>query len=177
MGEQGYDGWANYETWSVALIIDNDEGLYDKRRQLVAEAAAKALEDRPDYFTEAEAKRFLVADTVKEWITDASETVELNDAQPLSYLWFQLIGAALSEVHWVELADAWLEGPHGAGRMTARGNRWLELHLEDYQDDQEAIVVHLAQFHERDEGATRISAYEDYLEDLHRALHRDGGHS
>tara|TARA_R100000963_G_scaffold32864_1_gene24821 strand:+ start:87 stop:335 length:249 start_codon:yes stop_codon:yes gene_type:complete len=29
----GYNGWTNYETWNVALWIDNDEGLYSLSRR------------------------------------------------------------------------------------------------------------------------------------------------
>ena len=31
--ERGYNGWKNYETWNVALWIDNDEGLNELARE------------------------------------------------------------------------------------------------------------------------------------------------
>jgi len=29
---ESYNGWANYETWNVALWIQNDEGIHDTAR-------------------------------------------------------------------------------------------------------------------------------------------------
>lgn len=31
--DDSYNGWKNYETWNVALWIENDEGLYSIARQ------------------------------------------------------------------------------------------------------------------------------------------------
>ena len=33
METKAYNGWANYETWNVALWIGNDEGLYSFARE------------------------------------------------------------------------------------------------------------------------------------------------
>ena len=32
MTTETYNGWANYETWNVALWLGNDEGMYDLAR-------------------------------------------------------------------------------------------------------------------------------------------------
>ena len=33
MTDQTYNGWANWETWNVALWIENDEGFYREARK------------------------------------------------------------------------------------------------------------------------------------------------
>ena len=33
MTDQTYNGWANWETWNVALWIENDEGFYKEARK------------------------------------------------------------------------------------------------------------------------------------------------
>ena len=95
-----YNGYTNYETWAVALWIDNDEGLYDERNRLVSQAWQDAQAD--SVFTRSESARYALADTIKDWVTD--EMMPDLGAQ----LAADLLSAALSEVNWTELVDTWL---------------------------------------------------------------------
>ena len=56
---QTYNGWENYETWNVALWIDNDEGLYNVARRCV------------DY------KQFV--ENISEFMTQTPDGVKWND--------------------------------------------------------------------------------------------------
>ena len=40
MSAQTYNGWANYETWNVALWIQNDWGLYQLACEVVRDGGA-----------------------------------------------------------------------------------------------------------------------------------------
>ena len=44
--DTSYNGWTNYETWNVALWIQNDEGLYHLAQE------AGSYEDFVDYLEE-----------------------------------------------------------------------------------------------------------------------------
>lgn len=35
MSDETYNGWKNYETWKLALNIDNEQGLYNEVLELV----------------------------------------------------------------------------------------------------------------------------------------------
>lgn len=89
---KGYNGWANYETWLVALHIDNDAGTYERRRGMAEEAR-----------TGERIAACALADALKGWVTD--ELVP----QLENGLGADLLGAALSEVDWYEIAENFLE--------------------------------------------------------------------
>jgi hypothetical protein len=84
-----YNGWSNYETWNVALWIDNEPGSYQARREL-----AKDAKDESD-----------LARSLESWIKD--------DAPDLgASVYSDLLGAALSEVNWYEIAENYFNEAH-----------------------------------------------------------------
>jgi len=86
---EGYQGWFNYPTWSVALIFDNDRGLYEFIRSNMEDgtwAGPASLED-----------------DLKEFIEDSFENGRLTELRD------QLIAGALSDINWRELWEHWSE--------------------------------------------------------------------
>lgn len=95
MAEHGYNGWKNYETWNVALWLGNDYGSYLMVREM-AQDAKDAAEGNGD----ADNARYTLAEALKDLIAD-----EMAPDLGAS-MYADLLGAALSEVDWSEIATS-----------------------------------------------------------------------
>jgi hypothetical protein len=106
--EKGYNGWKNYETWSVALIVDNDQRTYNEAREITRDAIENG--ESSEFWTEEERRRYRVADALKDWVeTELEESTQMTEAQPFSYLVAQLVRAAVGDVDWDAIADNYIE--------------------------------------------------------------------
>jgi hypothetical protein len=97
-----YNGWTNYETWNVALWMDNEPGTYEDAREKARDAYRDV--EVPSYMlticTPREWAARQLADTLKDEYEEAS-----CEMVPQGTVWADLIGAALSEVNWREIAE------------------------------------------------------------------------
>lgn len=97
MEKREYNGWHNYETWNVALWFGNDSSQYWD--EMATECYERAEAD--DTFTRAENATFELADAMKEFVEENTpETVGM---------YADLLGAALSEVNWHEIAEHYID--------------------------------------------------------------------
>jgi hypothetical protein len=98
MEKKEYNGWYNYETWLLALWIDNEESSYNYWREIAQESYDVAEADK--MFTRDERATSSLADRLK----DAFE-----EAQPeVTGFWADLINAAMSEINWYDVAEHYI---------------------------------------------------------------------
>lgn len=108
--DKRYNGWANYETWNVALWIGNEQGTERQSREMAQAAWDEAGEGVSAYaqftgreiFTREERAALSLEKAIREWVEE--EMVPDLGACMAS----DLLGAALSEVDWREIAENWL---------------------------------------------------------------------
>jgi hypothetical protein len=99
--ESGYNGWKNYETWVMALWIDNDEWSYNYSRELVVGQVNEALENEDEH---PETVRSAVATELQTWMEELMYGWEPESASVFT----DLLHAAFSEVDWYEIAENYL---------------------------------------------------------------------
>jgi len=89
-----YNGWTNFETWAVALWIGNDEASY-KYWRACAEASVR---DSIDF----EQAQIMLSQMLHDEIEDSMPDLGAT-------LWADLLGSAVCEVNWHEIAGDMLE--------------------------------------------------------------------
>ncbi|KKK92601.1 hypothetical protein LCGC14_2701300 [marine sediment metagenome] len=99
-----YNGWTNYETWSVALWLDNDQGTNEMLREWAQEAWDRAVYpgDSP-YLTRGQRATRTLADQIQEHIEENNPLA--SDASMYS----DILSANLHEVNWGEIAKGQIE--------------------------------------------------------------------
>lgn len=94
METKTYNGYTNYETWAVALWIDNEQGT-----QQYWESVADELSnpDSPEYISDENTQKCRLADRLKD---------EHEEALPeLQGFAADLLNAGMSEVDWYDIAE------------------------------------------------------------------------
>jgi len=104
--EGGYQGWKNYESWAVALWFDNEQSSQQMVQEWAQEAFAAAPGDdsvSKGYLTVMEMTKIGLADRIKSYVE------ENNPLADESTMYSDLLGAAISEVDWQEVAEHYME--------------------------------------------------------------------
>lgn len=102
MSDKKYNGWTNYETWNVKLWMDNEESSYGHYVSMAQDCYDEAEADGV-LTREEEAANSLAARIRDEYETAKNEW--LDESGKSSSVWSDLLGAALGEVNWDEIAE------------------------------------------------------------------------
>ena len=95
MTTDGYNGWKNYPTWCVNLWLSNDEGLDSLTRETL-EAFVPEESEEADTYDAGEALKAIIEDE------------DLGLIPTLEGFPSDLMGWALGQVEWSDIAASWL---------------------------------------------------------------------
>lgn len=89
MTRRGYNGWKNYETWCVSLWIDNEAPSYRYWRDAAEEAKKEGGKK---------------SEIIGRLATRLHNEIAEGAPELGASMWADLLGAALGEVYWYEIA-------------------------------------------------------------------------
>lgn len=92
MSDKTYNGWTNYETWNVALWIDNDQGS----QEYWIERATELVKEN--------GKEDSVSD-----LADEIQGQHEDNCPEVMGCYADLLNAALAAVDWRELAEHYMD--------------------------------------------------------------------
>jgi len=98
MNNEKYNGWTNYETWSVALWIDENKGAHEAWRE-TANDFFNTSSKSEGLLKQRHAAIYRLADCLKAAHMEFMPQPEIPD------VYSQLLQGALSEVNWDEIAE------------------------------------------------------------------------
>ena len=105
MASENYQGWKNYETWAVALWLDNTEGDYRYWRERAEEAYRDNFDADEERADNVSAAAYELGKQLKREIDTEAELPTSLDGT----MYADLLNAALSEVDWDEIAEHIIE--------------------------------------------------------------------
>ena len=102
MNRKEYNGWTNYETWCVNLWMSNDQGSDEYYRETAQEIYDDSESDKT--FTREERATLTLSDRLKDEFEE-----QQSELTGITGVFADLLGAALSEVNWHEIAEHYVE--------------------------------------------------------------------
>lgn len=100
MTKKEYNGWFNYETWLYNLWQDNDEGRQGEMRRLAEEIMGDCGNDRDE-------ASYKLAVLLKGEMEEDTAAMLKESGQTCSLV-ADLLGAAISEINFEEVAAHWV---------------------------------------------------------------------